>query len=147
MDGQSEAIIDLGAIEANVTAMDRHVGSAQVMAVVKSDGYGHGMVPTARAAIAGGATWLGVGHIEEALRLRRAEISAPVLCLLAAPDAPHRAAVAAGVDLSAGTPSLVRQIGKAAVADGRPAPPPPTADTRMRPRGGAAATTHNRVAI
>ena len=136
MDGQSEAIIDLAAIEANVTAMSRHVGSAEVMAVVKSDGYGHGLLPTARAALAGGATWLGVGHVEEALRLRGAGISAPVLCLLAAPDAPHRAAVAAEVDLSAGTPDLVRQIGKAAVAAGRPARVHLKADTGMS-RGGA----------
>ncbi len=136
MDGQSEAIIDLAAIEANVTAMARHVGSAEVMAVVKSDGYGHGLLPTARAALAGGATWLGVGHISEALNLRGAGISAPVLCLLAAPDAPHRAAVAAGVDLSAGTPDLVRQIGRAAVAAGRPARLHLKADTGMS-RGGA----------
>src|SRR5579872_5630773 len=99
MDGQSEAIIDLAAIRSNVAAMASFAGSADVMAVVKSDGYGHGLLPTAAAALAGGATWLAVGHVEEALRLRRAGLSAPVLCLLAAPDAPHRAAVAAGVDL------------------------------------------------
>ena len=136
MDGESEAIVDLAAIRSNVAAMDRFAGSANVMAVVKSDGYGHGLLPTAAAALAGGATWLAVGHIEEALRLRRSGVSAPVLCLLAAPDAPHQAAVAAGVDLGVGTSSLVRQIGQAAVAAGRPARLHLKADTGMS-RGGA----------
>src|SRR5207245_1971003 len=103
MDGQSEAIVDLTAITANVGAMREHVGRAEVMAVVKSDGYGCGLVPTATAALAGGATWLGVGHVEEALALRSAGVTAPVLCLLASPDAPHGDAIARGVDLSAGT--------------------------------------------
>jgi hypothetical protein len=55
MDGQPEALIDLGAIKENVSALRQHVGAAQVMAVVKADGYGHGMIPAARAAVAGGA--------------------------------------------------------------------------------------------
>src|ERR1700761_6822244 len=62
MDGQSESIVDLAAIRANVAALVSHVSGAAVMAVVKSDGYGHGLMPTAAAALAGGATWLGVGH-------------------------------------------------------------------------------------
>src|SRR5262245_31775990 len=82
MDGHSEAIVDLAAIRSNVVALAEHVGAAEVMAVVKSDGYGHGLVPTAAAALAGGATWLGVGHIEEALALRGAGFTAPVLALL-----------------------------------------------------------------
>ena len=52
-------------------ALARHVGGAQVMAVVKADGYGHGMIPAAAAALDGGATWLGVVHVAEALALRR----------------------------------------------------------------------------
>jgi len=62
MDGHPEALIDLDAIQANVAALRRHVGAAQVMAVVKSEGYGHGMLQSARASLAGGATWLGVVH-------------------------------------------------------------------------------------
>src|SRR6266702_390200 len=84
MDGQSEAVVDLAAIRSNVARMARHVGNAEVMAVVKSDGYGHGALETAAAALAGGATWLGVGHVEEAVALRSAGFTAPVLCLLAA---------------------------------------------------------------
>src|SRR5215470_12276830 len=116
MDGQSEAIIDLGAIRSNVARMADYVRPAQVMAVVKSDGYGHGALETATAAVAGGATWLGVSHIAEALDLRAAGITIPILCLMAAPDAPHRDAIAHGVDLSAGTAGLVRQIAAAARA-------------------------------
>jgi alanine racemase len=136
MDGQSEALVDLAAIRSNVGLMNDHVGSAGVMAVVKSDGYGCGLVPTATAALAGGASWLGVGHVEEALAIRAAGVAAPVLCLLASPDAPHREAVASGVDLSAGTAGLVRQIGAAAAAAGTPARLHLKADTGMS-RGGA----------
>jgi len=136
MDGQSEAIVDLAAIRSNVAAMAEHAGRAEVMAVVKSDGYGHGLVPTAAAALAGGATWLAVGHIEEALALRAAGFTAPVLCLLGSPDAPHRDAIAAGVDLSAGTARLIRQIGAAAGTAGVAARVHLKADTGMS-RGGA----------
>src|SRR6266516_1174108 len=137
MDGQSEAVVDLAAIRSNVARMARHVGNAEVMAVVESDGYGHGALETAAAALAGGATWLGVGHVEEAVALRSAGFTVPVLCLLAAPDAPHRDAIAAGVDLGAGTASLVRRIGAAAGAAGQPARVHLKADTGMG-RGGAA---------
>jgi alanine racemase len=136
MDGHSEAIVDLAAIRSNVAALAEHVGNAEVMAVVKSDAYGHGLMPTAAAALAGGATWLGVGHVEEALALRAAGFTAPVLALLASPDAPHREAIEAGVDLSAGTASLIRLIGAAAGASGLAARVHLKADTGMS-RGGA----------
>jgi len=136
MDGHPEAVIDLSAIRANVAAIASRVADAQVMAVVKADAYGHGMIETARAALAGGAGWLGVNGIEEAVRLRRAGVTVPVLCLLAAPDAPHADAVAHGVDLSAATVSLVRQIAAAAEGVGRPARLHLKADTGMS-RGGA----------
>src|SRR5450756_829778 len=56
----AQAVIDLAAIRSNVAALAGHAPTAQVMAVVKADGYGHGLLPSARAALAGGATWLGV---------------------------------------------------------------------------------------
>ncbi len=136
MDGHSEAIIDLTAIKSNVAALARRVTTAGLMAVVKSDGYGHGLVPTAKAALAGGATWLAVGQISEALELRRAGLTVPVLCLLAAPDAAHDEAIALEVDLSAGTPQLVGLIAAAAERAGRPARLHLKADTGMS-RGGA----------
>jgi alanine racemase len=136
MDGQSEVIVDLAAIRSNVAAMADHVGTAQVMAVVKADGYGCGLVPTATAALSGGATWLAVGQVDEGVALRAAGMTAPVLCLLATPDAPHAEAIAHGVDLSAGTASLVTQIGTAAVSAGGVARLHLKVDTGMS-RGGA----------
>jgi len=138
MDGHPEALIDLGAIKENVSALARHVGAAQVMAVVKSDGYGHGMIPAAAAALAGGATWLGVVHVADAVALRRAGVTAPVLCLLGAPGAPHEDAIRYDIDLSAGSAALVGEIVAAAQRAGRPARLHLKADTGMS-RGGATA--------
>jgi alanine racemase len=138
MDGHPEALIDTGAIKANTSALARHVGGAAVMAVVKSDGYGHGMIPTATAALAGGATWLGVAHVAEGLALRQAGLTVPVLCLSGAPDAPHEQAVSHDVDLTVSSVPLIRQIAAAAERAGRPARLHLKADTGMG-RGGATA--------
>ena len=75
MDGHAEANIDLAADARKVGAMREHVGGTQEMAVVKADGYGHGMVPAAHAAVAGGAHWRGVVHEHEALALRQAGLT------------------------------------------------------------------------
>jgi alanine racemase len=98
---RAEAVVDLGAIRANVARLKAGT-SAELLAVVKADGYGHGLLPSALAALAGGATWLGTAVIDEALSLRSAGITAPVLAWLWTPaDAPGvRSAVAADVDLS-----------------------------------------------
>ena len=98
---RTEAVVDLAAIRRNVETL-RSGTSADVMAVVKADGYGHGLLPSARAALAGGASWLGVAIVDEALALRAAGITVPVLAWLWTPqeDATVRAAIAAGVDLS-----------------------------------------------
>ena len=97
----SHAEVDVAAIRANVAHLASRT-SAQVMAVVKADGYGHGLVPSARAALGGGATWLGVALLDEALALRAAGIDAPVLAWLWGPhEAPSlAAAIAAGIDVS-----------------------------------------------
>jgi alanine racemase len=94
------ARVDLGAIRANVEAL-RAATSAEVLAVVKADGYGHGLLPAARAAVAGGATWLGTALLDEALALRAAGITAPrVLAWLIGPGEAWADALAADVDLS-----------------------------------------------
>ena len=137
MDGHSEAIVDLAAVRSNVAAMAQHVKEAQVMAVVKSDGYGHGMLdPDGQAALAAARPGSASAIPRRRSRCGQPGITVPVLCLLAAPDALHREAIAAGVDLSAGTASLVRQIGVAAAAAGRPARLHLKVDTGMS-RGGA----------
>lgn len=73
------AEIDLHAIAHNIRAIRARVSPAEVMAVVKANGYGHGAVQVARAALAAGATWLGVALLEEALALRHAGIATPIL--------------------------------------------------------------------
>jgi alanine racemase len=138
MDGHPEALVDLDAIQANVAAVRSHVGSAQIMAIVKSDGYGHGMLPSARAALAGGAIWLGVVQLADAIVLRRAGLTVPVLSLHGSPDAAHAEAIRRDVDMTAGTPELVGQIARAAEGAGKPARLHLEADTGMS-RGGATA--------
>ena len=91
--------MDLGAIRDNVAGLQARVGGAQVMAVVKADAYGHGLAPSARAAVAGGATWLGVAFLEEALALRAAGLTERVLAWLWSPADDPVPAVAADVDL------------------------------------------------
>lgn len=136
MEGHAEAVIDLAAVSANVRALREHTQGRAVMAVVKSDGYGHGMVPAARAAVAGGAEWLGVVRLDEALALRAAGLTVPVLCLMSAADAPHADAIRAGIDLSVATVAMVRRVAAAAAVAGRPASVHLKVDTGMS-RGGA----------
>lgn len=93
------ATIDLGAIRDNVRALAGHVAPAALMSVVKADAYGHGAVPVARAALEGGATWLGCAHVSEALALREAGIDAPLMAWLHTPSTDFDAAVAAELDL------------------------------------------------
>ena len=138
MDGHPQALIDLAAVQANAQALVRHVRGPQVMAVVKSDGYGHGMIEVAVAALAGGAHWLGVNHVGEALELRAAGCTVPVLCLLGAPGAAHEDAIRSDVDLTAGSVPLLREIAAAAQRAGIPARLHLKADTGMS-RGGATA--------
>ncbi|MBV9795702.1 MAG: alanine racemase [Actinobacteria bacterium] len=134
----AEAPIDLSAITGNVEVLRARMGGRQVMAVVKADGYGHGSVEAARAAVAGGADWLGVVHVAEALRLRRAGLTAPVLCLMALAESDHEEAIRAGIDLTAGSVALVGQIAAAARRAGQPARLHLKADTGLS-RGGATA--------
>jgi len=81
MAGLSEAVVDLSAVRDNVRTFRRLVPQ-DVMAVVKADAFGHGAVPVARAAVEAGATSLGVARAEEALQLRAAELTVPILTWL-----------------------------------------------------------------
>jgi alanine racemase len=132
---QAEVRVDLDAIRDNVATL-RAGTTAEVMAVVKADGYGHGMLPCARAALAGGATWLGVATLDEALALRRAGITAPVLAWLLAPGLPLHDGVAADVDLNAGSLEQLGELVTAARLAGRPARVHLKIDTGLA-RGGA----------
>lgn len=111
-----EATVDVGAIEDNVRHLRRLTGS-EVIAVVKADGYGHGAVRTALAALAGGATRLGVADITEALALRRAGIDAPIVAWLHAPGADFAEAAARGVELGISSLDQLQKAAAAASAD------------------------------
>ena len=134
---QAEVRIDLDAIRGNVALM-RAGTTAEVMAVVKGDGYGHGMLPSARAALAGGATWLGVATLEEGLVLRRAGFDVPVLAWLHSPGLALHEGVEAGIDLSASTLGLVGELVAAARRAERQARVHLKLDTGLS-RGGATA--------
>ena len=77
----TSAVVDLEALEANAAELARRAAPAELCAVVKADGYGHGSVAAGRAALAGGATWLGVALVEEGVELRDAGVTAPILLL------------------------------------------------------------------
>ena len=98
---RAQARIDLGAIERNAARLAEVAGPAALCAVVKGDGYGHGMVPAARAARAGGATWLAVATAGEARGLREAGIEGPVLVMGALAPAELEVALAARADVVA----------------------------------------------
>jgi alanine racemase len=119
---RAEARIDLAAVRANVGRLCAVSGSAEVMAVVKADAYGHGLLPVARAAVAGGASWLGTALLEEGLALRAAGVSEPrVLSWLLDPADPWAQAVDAGIDLSASAPWAVASAAAAGRDAGQPA--------------------------
>ena len=123
----AEVVIDLGAVRHNVrrlrelvsaspdAAEDAAAGNGtttapKIMVVVKADGYGHGMVPVARAAREAGAEWLGVATGEEALALRDSGDDGRVLCWLAAPGADFGPLVEADVDVTAYSVSQLDDI-------------------------------------
>ncbi len=114
-DSLAVAQVDLGAVAHNVSLVAART-RAQVMAVVKADGFGHGAVPVARAALSAGATWLGVTSATEALELRDAGIDAPILSWLHHAGADFTALVGRHVDVGVST---LAQLYRAASAGGR----------------------------
>ncbi|MGN6611557.1 MAG: alanine racemase [Angustibacter sp.] len=134
----AEAVIDLGAVRSNVAALREHAPSAEVMAVVKADAYGHGLVPSARAARSGGATWLGVAQLAEGLALRQAGDTGLLLSWLHVPGDDFAAALTADIDLSASAPWALDEIAAAARTTGRTARVHLKIDTGLS-RGGAPA--------
>jgi alanine racemase len=117
---RAEVVVDLDAIAANTAVLREHVGRP-LMAVVKADGYGHGLVPAARAVLAGGADMLGVAVLEEALALRAAGVSAPVLAWLHGPGTDYAAALSADVEISVNAEWALAEVVAAARATGRTA--------------------------
>ncbi|ALO95572.1 Alanine racemase [Streptomyces hygroscopicus subsp. limoneus] len=132
---RARAEIDLGALRANVRALRARAEGAALMAVVKSDGYGHGAVPCARAALAAGASWLGTATAEEALALRAAGLPGRILCWLWVPGGPWRQAIEADIDVSLSGMWALREVVEAARAAGRTARVHLKADTGLGRNG------------
>ncbi|MET8678797.1 alanine racemase [Streptomyces sp. NPDC004647] len=97
---RARAVVDLAALRANVRALRAYAPHAELMAVVKSDAYGHGAVPCARAARQAGASWLGTATPQEALALRAAGDTGRLMCWLWTPGGPWKEAFEADIDVS-----------------------------------------------
>jgi alanine racemase len=132
---RAEALVDLAAIRHNVAVLRAAAPGAELMAVVKADGYGHGAVQVAEAALAAGASWLGVCTLEEAAELRNAGITAPLLSWLHLPDEDFADAVAADVDLSVASRAHLAAVAAGARRAGRPARVHLKVDTGMSRNG------------
>ncbi|GAB6901288.1 alanine racemase [Kineosporia succinea] len=131
----SAAVVDLDAIAANVRVLRGLAPTAAVMAVVKADAYGHGLLPSARAALAGGASWLGTAQISEALQLRAAGITVPVLSWLTVPGDQFAAAIEHHVDIGVSAPWALAEIAAAARDQGRAARVQLKVDTGLNRNG------------
>ncbi|MBS45621.1 MAG: alanine racemase [Nocardioides sp.] len=132
---RAELVIDLAAIRHNVRVL-RETAGVPLIAVVKADAYGHGMLPVARAAREAGAEWLAVATLDEVARLRADGDQGRVLTWLTVPDEDYDDAIRAGVDLSAYSVSELEEIQAAAVYAGAPARVQLKVDTGLH-RGGA----------
>lgn len=122
---RAEIVVDLSVIQRNVEqlceAVAAHSDGPAVMVVVKADGYGHGLYGSARAARAGGATWLGVAHRDEALDLRSDGDTGRILAWLAMPGEDFGPLLEAEVDVAAYSVAQLEEIVAAAQAHGSPA--------------------------
>ncbi len=129
------ATIDLDAIEHNVGVLKGLAGSSAMMAVVKADAYGHGLVPSAQAALRGGADWLGTAQLGEALALRDAGVRAPLLTWLHTRGADFGRAIAADIEIGVSAPWAVEEVQAAAQALGVPSRIQLKADTGLGRNG------------
>jgi alanine racemase len=115
------ARVDLAAIEQNCALLKERLGAAALCAVVKADGYGHGALPAASAALAGGATWLAVATAREAAALREGGIAGRILVMGALTRAELATALAAGADIVAWTREFLSLAAATAAEAGRAA--------------------------
>jgi alanine racemase len=110
---RAEVDIDLHALRHNVAAIALGT-NAQILAVVKANAYGHGLIPVAKTAIEAGAHWLGVALLEEGVALRAAGITAPTIAWLTPPGSDFAQALELGIDLSVPSLEILQEISIAA---------------------------------
>jgi alanine racemase len=113
---RAEVVVDLNAVRHNVGLLAGRAAKsgAATMAVVKADGYGHGALPVAKAALEGGATWLGACSLEEALALRAGGITARLFSWLDLSDVDFAPGIAEGIDLSVSSGDELARVAEAA---------------------------------
>ena len=132
---RAEIVVDLDAIRHNVRLLRATTGVTMIT-VVKADGYGHGMLPVARAARDAGAEWLAVATLDEVRALRASGDTGRVLTWLTVPDEQYDDAIRADVDLTAYSLDELDEIEAAARYVGAPARVQLKVDTGLS-RGGA----------
>ena len=106
---RAKATIDLSAIKSNIKHL-RTLTDAPIMAVVKADAYGHGLIPVAKAAIEAGAEWLGVALLEEAFALRESGITVPILSWLAPSGSDFHRAKMENIDVAVASLKVLSEI-------------------------------------
>jgi len=106
---RAEAIVDLSAIKNNV-ALLKEKSATELLAVVKADAYGHGLVSVAKATLDAGASMLGVALLEEAITLREAGVTAPILAWLVQPGSDFKSAIDLDIDLAAASIKALHEI-------------------------------------
>ena len=141
-DYPSSAAVDLAAIRHNLGVLRAAAPGALQLATVKANAYGHGLLPVARAALDGGADWLGVAQLAEAFTLRRGldeagvtRAEAPILAWISTSSSDFAAAIEADIDLSVSWTWALADICAAAREVGRPARVHVKIDTGMSRAG------------
>lgn len=128
----TKAIVNLQAIAHNIRKLKQHVGSNILfMAVVKADAYGHGLVPVAKIAVAAGADWLGVALLKEALKLRQAGITNPILVFGIVPPQGYLAVIKYNISVAVCELESVLELNKTAKEVGEKASVHVKVDTGM----------------
>ncbi len=112
---RARAEVNLAAIASNLKFIKSKTKS-QVLAVVKADAYGHGLVTVAKAAQAAGADWFGTALLEEAIALRNSGITKPIIAWLTPPGEDFKTAINLGIDLSISSVELLAEIAAAGKA-------------------------------
>ena len=115
------AYVDLAAIRDNVKVLQNLAKNSEVMAVVKADAYGHGLIPVAKAARQGGATWLGTALLEEAISLRNSGDSGRILTWLGSPNDKWQECIDLGIDISVSSIEIASEVIKATKKIGKKA--------------------------
>mgnify|MGYP000703888694 FL=1 len=135
MENRAEVLIDLGAIRENIKYLMAKSGKP-ALAVVKADGYGHGLLPVAKSALSAGASWLGVALLEEAKALKQGGINAPIIAWLTPVTDDFASAISEDIDIAIPSLAHLEAITSAARSLGKCARIHLEVDTGMS-RGGA----------